>query len=176
MDQQEVIQMHGNTGNTKNLKFFMQEAKEEIVDVPAPEKFVDDEGNRINLQIKVLPRKRINELREAYRKRSVAVSAKGSPFINSANNTVLFKEERDDERAARHMIAEALVYPNLQDKELMAFYKCNDITEMADHVFPRADDFNYVNRMILNVLGLGDNPADEDGGPSNEELLEEAKN
>jgi len=173
----DPIQMNGfENQNKRDLSFFMREEREEIVTAPAPESFKDGQGKVIDLQIKVLPRKRINEIFENYRKRSVAVNAKNIPYINSANNEVLFKVERDDQRAARHIIAEALVYPDLRDKDLMAFYKCNDMTEMPDKVFPKADEFNHVNRMVLNALGLGDNPIDADGTTSDEEILDDAKN
>ena len=160
----------------RDLKFFMREEKEEIITAPAPESFVDDNGDRIDMQIKVLKRTRINEIFDNYRKKSVAVNAKGAPYINGASNEVLFKTERDDQRAVRHIIAEALVYPDLRDKELMAFYKCTDLTEMPNKIFYRSDEYLHVNRMVMNALGLGENPTDADGGNTDEEILDDAKN
>ena len=37
----------------------------------------------------------------------------------------------------RHIVAEALVYPDLKSKELMDFYHCYDISEMPLKVFHR---------------------------------------
>ena len=154
----------------KSLSYFMREEKEEIISVPAPEGFVDEDGNALMLEVRVLTNARIQEIFANYRKRSIATNSKGVPYLSANNNEVIFKTERDNPRAVRHIIAEALVYPDLRDKELMGFYKCNDITEMPSKVFPRTDEFNHVNRMVMKVLGVGDDAAPDD------ELMDEAKN
>jgi len=151
----------------KDLKFFMREQKEEIVKAPAPESFVDDEGNPIELEIKLLSNSRIQEINDAYRKRSIALDKKGNPYI--AMGEVVFKTERDSARAVRHIIAEALVYPNLHDPELMDYYKCVDITEMPRMVFTRADEYQHVSRIVLAALGIG-------LGATDDETIEAAKN
>ena len=40
---------------TKNLSYFMREQKEEIVNAPAPESFVDENGTVLNLKLKQFP-------------------------------------------------------------------------------------------------------------------------
>lgn len=152
----------------KDLKFFMREQKEEIVKAPAPETFVDDEGNRLELEIKVLPNARVQELFAKYRTRSIATDPNGAPYL-SPTGEVVWKTERDSARAVRHIIAEALVYPNLQDEALMQFYNCIDITEMPLKVFTRADEYSHVNRMVMGALGLGAQQPDS-------VLVDEAKN
>ncbi len=67
---------------------------------------------------------------------------------------VVWKTERDSARASRHMIVEALQFPNLKDKELMEYYGCVDITEMPLKVFPKADEYQHVSRMVMQALGL----------------------
>ncbi len=156
--------------SNRDLKFFMREQKEETVITPAPEGFVDDEGNPLELEIKVLSNARVQEIFAAYRKRSIATDKKGTPLISQHNNEVVFKTERDSARAVRHIIAEALVHPDLKSKEMMDFYKCNDITEMPNKVFPKADEFSHVNRMVMNALGIGEAAAPDD------EVIADAKN
>lgn len=154
----------------KDLKFFMREQKEEIITAPAPATFLDDEGKPLELEIKVLSNARIQELFSSYRKRSIATNNKGIPYLGP-NSEVVFKTERDSARAVRHIIAEALVYPNLQDPELMKYYNCVDITEMPHKVFPRADEYSHVSQMVMETLGLGETrQADDDA------LVDDAKN
>lgn len=155
----------------KNLSYFMREEKEEIITVLAPESFKDKDGNRIEMKIKTLSNDRIRRINESYRKRSIAVDRSGRPYIQ--NGEVAFQTEHDSPRAYRHIIAEALVEPNLSDKELMEFYKCYDITEMPMKVFSKAGEYDYVFNKVMTVLGLI-TPDEKD--ESENELLEEAKN
>ena len=152
----------------KSLKFFMREQIEEIVTAPAPKGFTDGEGNPLELEIKVLSNARIQEIFASYRKRSVAVDDKGRPFLTPTGE-VCFQTERDSARAVRHTIAEALVYPDLKDPELMKFYNCVDITDMPLKVFTSTDEYAHVNKMVMNALGLGDQQTDST-------LIEAAKN
>ncbi len=137
----------------KDLKFFMREQKDEIVTALGPEGITDAEGNVIELEIRVLPYARVQEIFAKYRKRSIATGKNGAPYL-SPTGEVVFKTERDSSRAVRHIIAEALVYPNLNDKELMEFYHCNDITEMPLKVFSTAEEFNHVSETVMSLLGL----------------------
>lgn len=145
----------------KSLKYFMRDEKEEIISAPAPDTFKDDEGNPLMLEIKILSQARIQEINENYRKRSIATNNKGVPYMG-LNNEVAFKTERDSARASRHIIVEALVYPNLQDSEMMKYYNCKDLTEMPLKVFSRADEYAQVSRTIMEVLGLADKPSDDE--------------
>ena len=69
---------------------------------------------------------------------------------------------KDGARAPRHMIVEALQYPNLKDKELMEYYKCVDITDMPLKVFPNADEYQHVTRIVMQALGLAETISDEE--------------
>lgn len=151
----------------KDLKFFMRSDEPEIVTVPGPESFKDETGKVIDLKIKVLGQEDIQKINDNYRKRSVAVDKKGN--VLAQNGEVLWKTEKDSARAVRHLIVEALQYPNLKDKELMDFYKCVDMTEMPLKVFSRPDEYSHVTRAVMAALGLLD-------GVSDEETLDEAKN
>ena len=152
----------------KDLKYFMRSTEAEIVTAPGPKNFKDEEGNVIQFEIKKLTQEEITRINEAYRRRSMATDKKGNPLV--ANGEVIWKTEKDGARASRHMIVEALQYPNLKDKELMEYYKCVDITDMPLKVFPDNDEFGYVSRKVLEILGL------MDAAESNEREVEDAKN
>lgn len=151
----------------KDLKYFMREREEQIVTAPGPDTFVDENGEVIELEIRVLSHAEITKINNNYRKRTIATDKKGQPYI--ANGEVVFKTEKDNAKATRHIIAEALVYPNLKDKALMDFYHCVDFTDMPLHVFPNAEEFAHVTRVVLTALGLMD-------GAPDDAVIEEAKN
>lgn len=152
---------------TKNLKYFMRDTKDEVITVDGPETFKDEEGNVIQLEIKVLSQTEIQRINNNYRKRTIATDKKGNPL--AYNGEVLWKTEKDSAKATRHMIVEALQYPNLKDPELMKFYNCVDITEMPLLVFSRPDEYTHVTRAVMTALGLLEDISDE-------ETVEEAKN
>ena len=144
----------------KDLKYFMRERKDEIVTVPAPESFKDEEGNVVNLEIRVLSQAEIQRINDNYRKRSVATDKKGQPYIANGE---------DNAKATRHIIVEALQYPDLKSKELMDYYGATDITDMPMLVFRNADEYLTVQRAVLQALGIIEAPKDS-------ELVEDAKN
>jgi hypothetical protein len=152
----------------KDLKYFMREQKDEIVTAPGPDTILDEDGKPVILEIRVLSHAEISKISDSYSKRAVALDKKGAPYISGGE--VVFRTESDNARAGRHIIAEALVYPNLKDEKLMAFYKCNDITEMPRLVFPRANEYLHVNRAVSAALGLAQEA--NDAGKT----LEDAKN
>ncbi len=151
----------------RDLKFFMRAPQEEIVTVPGPDTITDADGKVVDLEIRVLPQAEIRRIQNNYRKRSMATDKKGNPLV--ANGEVIWKTEKDPERSMRHLIVEALVYPDLKDKKLMEFFNCTDVTEMPLKVFPRADEYEHVSRAVMTALGLIDTP-DETSA------LEDAKN
>lgn len=144
-----------------DLKYFMRSREAEIVTVPGPESFVDEEGKVIDFKIRVLTQEEINNINDNYRRRGMATDKKGNPLV--ANGEVIWKTEKDNAKATRHIIVEAMQYPNLKDKELMDYYGCVDVTDMPLKVFYKADEFQHVLRIVMQALGLAD-PAggDED--------------
>ncbi len=151
----------------KNLKYFMRDRADEIVTVAGPDTFKDENGDVINLEIKVLSQEEIQRINDNYHKKSIATDKKGNPL--ALNGSVLWKEEKDSAKASRHIIVEALKYPDLKDKELMKFYDCVDITDMPLKVFSRPDEYAHVARAVMTALGLMDEISDE-------ETVDEAKN
>lgn len=151
----------------KDLKYFMRSTEPEVVTAPGPDSFKDEDGKVIQFKIKVLSQEEINRINENYRKRSMATDKKGNPLI--ALGEVVWKTEKDSARASRHLIVEALQYPNLKDKELMEYYGCVDVTDMPLKVFPRADEYQHVSRIVMQALGLASSVNDD-------EEIEAAKN
>lgn len=144
----------------KDLKYFMRSNEPEIITAPGPDSFKDEDGNVIQFEIKKLTQEEINRINNAYRKRSMATDKKGNPLI--AMGEVVWKTEKDNARATRHMIAEALVYPDIKDPELMKYYNCNDVSEMALKVFSSADEYQHVLRIVMQALGLSNEVNDDE--------------
>lgn len=151
----------------KDLKYFMRSTEPEVVTVPGPETFKDEEGNVIQFEIKKLSQETITKINDMYRHRSIATDKKGNPLAYMGE--VLWKTERDSAKASRHMIIEALQYPNLKDEELMKHYGCVDVTDMPLKVFSTADEYQHVSRIVMQALGLS-------GTVNEDEELADAKN
>lgn len=138
----------------------MRSTEAEVVTAPGPESFKDEDGNVIQFEIKVLTQAEINQINDNYRKRSMATDKKGNPLI--AMGEVVWKTEKDSAKASRHMIVEALQYPNLKDPELMKHYNCIDVTEMPLLVFSKADEYQHVSRIVMQALGLASSVNDDE--------------
>lgn len=151
----------------KDLKYFMRSTEAEVVTAPGPESFKDEEGNVIQFEIKVLTQEEINKINDAYRKHSMATDKKGNPLVYQGE--VIWKTEKDNARASRHLVVEALQFPNLKDKELMSYYNCVDVTDMPLKVFSKADEYQHVLRIVMQALGLT-------SAVNDDEELEAAKN
>lgn len=151
----------------KDLKYFMRSKEAEVVTAPGPDSIKDEKGAVVQFEIKVLSQEDITRINNAYRKRTMATDKKGNPLI--ANGEVVWKTENDAARATRHMMVEALQYPDLKNKELMDYYGCVDITDMPLKVFPKSDEYQHVMKIVMQALGITSPVNDE-------EDLEEAKN
>lgn len=152
----------------KDLKYFMQEANEsEIIKVGGIERYKDEEGNIIPFEIKVLSQEEISNIINKYTDKRIALDKRGNPIVS--NGEVVYKTVRNNEKASRHIIVEALLYPNLKDPELMGYYNCVDITDMPLKVFRTAEEYNRVSRVVMEALGMGSYGLDDD------ELVEQAK-
>ena len=156
----------------RDLKAFMRESvkTEEIVTAPGPDSIKDADGKTIMLEIRVLSATAIRKINDMYTQRVMAVDKKGVPYIQ--NGEVAFKTTLDSQKAAGHILAEALVYPDLKDPELMKFFDCLEYAEMAAKVFPRTDEYAHVNQVVMAALGVGREPSNEE----NEKALNDAKN
>ena len=144
----------------KDLKYFMRSTEPKIVTVPGPDSFKDEDGKVIDFEIRVLSQEEINRINEGYRKRGMATDKKGNPLI--ANGEVVWKTEKDPAKASRHIIVEALQYPDLKDPDLMKHFGCVDFTDMPLKVFPTADEYQHVSRIVMQALGLASAISDEE--------------
>ncbi len=151
----------------KDLKYFMRSTEPEIVTMPGPETFKDEDGNVLQFEIKKLTQEEISRINDAYFRHGVATDKKGNPLV--ANGEVIWKSERDNAKASRHIIVEALQYPNLKDPDLMKHYGVVDVTDMPLKVFATASEYKHVSRIVMEALGLIT-------GGSDDEDLTDAKN
>ena len=146
----------------KDMKYFMQaKLKErEIVEIPGVKTFKDEKGNIIPFKVQVLNSQEISDIYEKYRKKKHITDKKGVPMVK--NGAVVTETETDATRALRRLIVEALVYPNLKDKELMDFYDCPGYDDMPVKLFPDPKDYNYVQNSVLRILGVSDEEEEDD--------------
>lgn len=140
----------------KNLKYFMRpEAKEEkIIEVPGLDSIRDENGNIVPLKIKQLHNETIAKINDMYVSRTPARDGKNGFVVQ--NGELVYKVEKDRAKATRHIIVEALVEPDLRNPKLMEFFNCVDITEMPLKVFPNNDEYSYISRKVMEVLGLAE--------------------
>lgn len=120
----------------RTLSYFMRETakKQEIVEVPGIESIKDENGHVVPFKIKMLTKKEIDDIYDKYRTRTMLCDKKGKPIFNRGQ--AVFDINTDSNRALRRIIVEALVYPDLHNKELMEFFDCYDFSEMPLKVFP----------------------------------------
>ena len=140
----------------KNLKYFMRpEAKEEVVvEVEGIESIKDEKGEKVPFKIKKLHNETVDKINKMYTSRVPAKDKKNNYIIQ--NGEIVYRVEKDRTKAFHHILAEALVYPNLKDPELMAYFDCHDITDMPQKVFPTNDEYAEVTKKVMTVLGLVD--------------------
>lgn len=154
----------------KNLSYFMRDElkTEEIVDVPGPESIKDENGEPVVFKIKRLSREAIDKIYEHYRTTKPALDKNKKPYV--VDGKMVMVEEKNYQKALRHVMVEALVYPDMHDKELMEFFGCVDVTKMPLKMFTQKE-YSEIITMLNQVLGT-----DEDDEEKMEDDLEDAKN
>lgn len=148
--------------DSKSLSYFMREElkTEEIVTVPGLDSIKDEHGKAVPFEIKRLTREHIDDIYDHYKQEVVAIDKKTrKPYV--VDNRVVMQEKKDYARAFRHVMVEALVYPNLKDEKLMEYYDCVDVTEMPRKVFS-SSEFNEVAKKLNDVLGLAGSDEDSE--------------
>ena len=153
----------------KSLAYFMrsQNKEERIVEIPGVPSIVDEKGNVIPFKVRVLSHQKITDIFDSYKKREVYTDKKGNPVVS--NGQVVFKVDNQSQKAMRRILVEALVYPDLKNKELMDYYECYSFDDMPGKLFPDRKEYEHVSRCVYTALGILD---DED----NESEVNEAKN
>ena len=110
-----------------NLSAFMRSEfkQEEIVEIEGFDRFKDENGKPVKFKVKVLSFNKIQEIRKFHRIEKAAYDKNKNPII--ADGKLVKEIIFDNEKAAENILVEALVYPNLKDKELMKFYEVEEI-------------------------------------------------
>ena len=157
-----------------NLKFFMVESlkKDEVVEVPGIATFKDDKGKPVPFQILKLGTSKLNEIRKGFTIKKLVKDGKGKQ-VYAKGGEPLFQVDYDGAKATNKIIVESLVFPNLADKDLMAFYECVDVLDMPMKLFKDPNDFKYISEQVMIVNGMTD---DDESEGLEEELLDEIKN
>lgn len=155
----------------RTLAYFMRETakKQEIVEVPGIESIKDENGHVVPFKIKMLTKKEIDDIYDKYRTRTMLCDKKGKPVFNRGQ--AVFDINTDSNRALRRIMVEALVYPDLHNKELMEFFDCYDFSEMPLKVFPNPKEYDKVANIVLSALGIL-----EEENEDSESEVQEAKN
>lgn len=155
----------------RTLAYFMRETakKQEIVEVPGIESIKDENGQVVPFKIKMLTKKEIDDIYDKYRTRTMLCDKKGKPVFNRGQ--AVFDINTDSNRALRRIMVEALVYPDLHNKELMEFFDCYDFSEMPLKVFPNPKEYDKVANIVLSALGILEEENDD-----SESEVQEAKN
>lgn len=141
--------------------------KQEIIEVPGVDSIKDEDGKVVPFKIKILTKKEIEDIYDKYRTRTLLYDKKGKPVIDRGQ--AVFDVNTDSSKALRRIIVEALVYPDLHNKELMEFFECYEFADMPVKVFPNPKEYAQVEQMVLSTLGILE---DESG----EDEVKEAKN
>ncbi len=155
----------------RTLAYFMRETakKQEIVEVPGIESIKDENGQVVPFKIKMLTKQEIDDIYDKYRTRTMLCDKKGKPVFNRGQ--AVFDINTDSNRALRRIMVEALVYPDLHNKELMEFFDCYDFSEMPLKVFPNPKEYDQVANIVLSALGIL-----EEENEDSESEVQEAKN
>lgn len=152
-----------------SIKAFMRaKAKEEeVVSVLAPESFVDENGERMLMKVKRLSTKHVNDIYGDFNYTVPAKNEKGELIIR--NNRVVKDFYSDSEGQINRMIVDAVVFPDLHDSELMAFYGCVNVMDMPHAVFASKDEYEYIRDVVLSL-------ASTLSGEESDYIYNEAKN
>lgn len=121
--------------DTKFSRFMRPDMKDatKVFDV----KIKDKDGNEMPLKMRRLSDDEKNKIRQFYRKLKPAYDDNGRPIIQ--NGRLVMIDESDDSAGGKHLLAEALVEPNLADKDLMEYYGEHDKIKMLTRVFTGAE-------------------------------------
>ncbi len=150
-----------------SIKAFMRSELKEtpIIEIPGIKTFSDENGNPIPLKIRAITTNDLSRIRKACHTRKLMRDAKNKPVFQNGNP--VYDDQYDGNAMNDQMIAQSLVFPDLHDKELLAFYNCNDAVELVHVLFAKLDDYTYITEKIQEASGIS-----SDG----DEIIEEAKN
>ena len=137
------------------MKAFMKEELRDrgTIEFPGIERFCDEKGQPIPFILKRLSRKRLQEIRERHREKSVFYDKNKRPVI-TADGQVAMKVEYDADAATAEIMVEAFVQPKLDDPEAMKYYGVLDRLDMPGILFLEKEEYDYVNQCVSIACGL----------------------
>lgn len=151
------------------LSYFLRKREDQFREFEAPASFKDENGKPIMMKVRILSQEEMDNIYEKYTNKQIARDGKKkSPIVQ--NGMLVEKQARDYGSAMRHLVAEAIVDPDLKSSEAMEFFDCYDMSEIIYKVFPSSEEYNYVVNKVLEILGLT-NDIDEESDD-----VEKAKN
>ena len=153
--------------NVTSISAFMRpELKEEtIIEIPGIKTFIDEKGNPIPFKIRAITTADLTRIRKACHKRRPAKDAKGKLIFQ--NGQLQYDDQYDGNEMSDQMIVQALVYPDLHNKELLDYYGVQDSVDLVHKLFSKLDDYTYLIEQIQQASGIS-----SDG----DEIIEDAKN
>lgn len=146
--------------NATSLKFFMcEELKQEmIVEVPGIQTFCDDKGEPVPFKLRAIGSDELNKIRDGCHIRKMVKDKKGKPMF--LNGQIQYTDEYDNVLLTDMLIVSSLVFPDLRDKELLAFYNEQDSTKLVHKVFRKIEDYKYISEKVMEVSGITDDADD----------------
>lgn len=153
--------------NVTSISAFMRpELKEEtIIEIPGIKTFIDEKGNPIPFKIRAITTADLTRIRKACHKRRPAKDAKGKLIFQ--NGQLQYDDQYDGNEMSDQMIVQALIYPDLHNKELLDYYGVQDSVDLVHKLFSKLDDYTYMIEQIQQASGIS-----SDG----DEIIEDAKN
>lgn len=139
---------------TNNLRFFMrEELKQDVItEIPGVKTFCDENGQPMPMKVRSIGSDELLSLRDACKTRRMVKDAKGRPLL--VNGQVQYSEEYDSSMVSDALIAAALVFPDLHDKQLLEFYGEQEATKLVRKLFRRVEDYNYISEKVSELSGL----------------------
>ena len=143
------------------LSYFLRKPGPRYKEFEAPSTIKDENGNPVMIKVRVLTQEEIDKIIENYTTKQTARDGKKkAPIVQ--NGMLVEKQERNYNRAMRHLVAEAIVDPDLKSQEAMDFFECWDMSDIIYKAFPTPDEYNYVTNSVLEILGLVNDTEEND--------------
>ena len=152
--------------DNKNLAYFLKKREPKIVEVEAPPTITDENGNPVMMKVRVLTQEELDKIYDNYTTERPERDKRKNPVV--VNGNIVMRRDRDNGKALRHLVAEALVFPNLKSEEVQKTFNCYDQSEIIYKVFPTIEEYSYVIRTVLDAIGISDDAEEDD--------IENAKN
>ncbi|MDR0883375.1 MAG: hypothetical protein LBN05_02015 [Oscillospiraceae bacterium] len=119
---------------------------EAITTAPAPKGWVDEHGKPLEIKIRKLSKKRLSEIRTEHTDYRFAIGDDGNVIVQGG--AVVHDDIKDTDAIVCHVIAEALVQPDMHD--YLADYDCVCIADLPALMFDE-DALEHITNMVYAV-------------------------